>query len=134
MVTASQQNDAKLMIAYRQHFEAGNLEAIALAQSGKLGDLRFFTSEFSQQVADKNVRVTESSSQGGGPLYDMGVYCINAARYLFGAEPVEVLAIAASGQDARFVEGGNGIGYPSLSGRAHRDVHMQLWRIGCQPL
>jgi predicted dehydrogenase len=104
MVTASQQNDAKLMIAYRLHFEAGNLEAIALAQSGKLGDLRFFTSEFSQQVADKNVRVTESSSQGGGPLYDMGVYCINAARYLFRAEPVEVLAIAASGQDARFVK------------------------------
>jgi predicted dehydrogenase len=104
MVTASRQNHAKLMIAYRLHFEAGNLEAIALAQSGKLGDLRVFTSEFSQQVADKNVRVTESSSQGGGPLYDMGVYCINAARYLFRAEPAEVLAMAASKHDPRFAK------------------------------
>ncbi len=104
MMTASRQNHAKLMIAYRLHFEAGNLEAIALAQSGKLGDLRIFTSEFSQQVADQNVRVTESSSQGGGPLYDMGVYCINAARYLFRAEPIEVLAIAASKQEPRFAK------------------------------
>jgi len=91
-----------LMIAYRLHFEAGNLEAIRLARSGQLGDLRMFTSEFSQQAADDNVRVTEFTAQGGGPLYDMGVYCINAARYLFSTEPTEVFAAAANGGDERF--------------------------------
>src|ERR1700745_1478214 len=50
MIRAAQQNKIKLMIAYRLHLEAGNLAAIQLAQSGKLGDLRLFTSEFSQQV------------------------------------------------------------------------------------
>jgi glucose-fructose oxidoreductase len=102
MIDAACQNHAKLMIAYRLHFEAGNLEAIRLARRGKLGDLRIFTSEFSQQVADENVRVKEFIAQGGGPVYDMGVYCINAARYLFGAEPTQVFAVAAKDGDDRF--------------------------------
>jgi glucose-fructose oxidoreductase len=102
MIEAANQNHVKLMVAYRLHFEAGNLEAIKLAKSGKLGPIRAFTSTFTQQVADDNVRVTEPVSRGGGPLYDMGVYCINAARYLFRAEPLEVCALAESGKDERF--------------------------------
>jgi glucose-fructose oxidoreductase len=102
MIDAAQQNHAKLMIAYRLHFEAGNLEAIHLANSGTLGNQRIFTSEFSQQVAEGNIRVTESVARGGGPVYDMGVYCINAARYLFGSEPTEVLAVSANKGEQRF--------------------------------
>ncbi len=102
MIKASQLNRVKLMIAYRLHFEAGNLAAIDLAKTESMGDLRFFTSEFSQQVAEGNVRVAEPASRGGGPVYDMGVYCINAARHLFRAEPVEISATAASARDARF--------------------------------
>ena len=90
------------MVAYRLHFEKGNLEAINVAQSGKLGELRYFTSEFSQQVADGNIRVGYPPEQGGGPVFDMGVYCINAARYLFGEEPVEVLAASESRPQERF--------------------------------
>ena len=103
MIDAAQQNHVKLMIAYRLHLEAGNLHAIQLAKGGRLGDPRFFTSEFSQQVADNNVRVTESVAHGGGPVYDMGVYCINAARYLFGSEPTEISAVAASKPEKRFL-------------------------------
>ena len=102
MIAAAEQNHVKLMIAYRLHFEAGNQEAIRVAKSGKLGELRIFTSEFSQQIADDNVRVNEFGVQGGGPLYDMGVYCINAARYLFGAEPTEVTAVTANSGEQRF--------------------------------
>jgi predicted dehydrogenase len=102
MIEASRQNHAKLMVAYRLHFEAGNLEAIRVANSGKLGDLRVFTSEFAQQVANDNVRVTEPVARGGGPVYDMGVYCINASRYLFGSEPTEVLAVSGNNGDKRF--------------------------------
>ncbi len=102
MIAAAKENHAKLMIAYRLHFEAGNLEAIELARSGKLGNLRVFTSEFAQQVASDNIRVTEPVARGGGPLYDMGVYCINASRYLFGAEPIEVMAVAGNNGEERF--------------------------------
>src|SRR5207253_10902066 len=95
MIDAANTNHVKLMIAYRLHFEEANLEAIRLAKSGNLGNPRIFNSAFSQQVAEDNIRVTESVEKGGGPVYDMGVYCINAARYLFQAEPTAVLASSA---------------------------------------
>jgi predicted dehydrogenase len=104
MIKAADQNQVKLMIAYRLHFEGGNLEAIEMARSGRLGDIRFFTSEFAQQVADENVRISETAAHGGGSVYDMGVYCINAARYLFRSEPIEVSAVSArNGSDDRFL-------------------------------
>jgi predicted dehydrogenase len=102
MIDAANEGGVKLMIAYRLHFEAGNLEAIRLAESGKLGNPRIFTSEFAQQVTEDNLRVTESVERGGGPLYDMGVYCINAARYLFRDEPIEVFAATANDGEKRF--------------------------------
>lgn len=102
MMDAAEQKQVKLMIAYRLHFEAGNLEAIRLGESRKLGDLRVFTSEFAQQVAVDNVRITEPTKHGGGPVYDMGVYCINAARYLFRAEPTEIFAITANDGEKGF--------------------------------
>jgi predicted dehydrogenase len=102
MIEAAEKNRRKLMVAYRLHFEKANLDAIETGVKGRLGELRFFTSEFAQQVAEGNVRVTESVSNGGGPVYDMGVYCINAARYLFREEPIEILAVGGSRNDPRF--------------------------------
>src|SRR5436190_3154760 len=102
MIRAAEKNNRKLMIAYRLHFEKGNLEAIAMARRGKLGEVKFFKSEFAQQVVKNNIRLSQDVEEGGGPIYDMGVYCINAARYLFGAEPTHVLACSASKNEARF--------------------------------
>lgn len=102
MIGAAQRAKVKLMIAYRLHFERANLEAAHYARGGKLGDLRFFSSDFSMQVADENIRLEQE--QGGGPLYDIGIYCINAARYCFGAEPTAVWASASRSADPRFRE------------------------------
>jgi predicted dehydrogenase len=102
MITAAEENRVKLMVAYRLHFEKGNLDAIRTVKTGRLGNPRIFNSEFAQQVKANNVRVTEPVSRGGGPVYDMGVYCINAARYLFGSEATKVLAVSASNKDVRF--------------------------------
>jgi glucose-fructose oxidoreductase len=102
MIAAARQNRRKLMIAYRLHFERANLEAITLGRGAELGKLRFFSSDFGQQVIGTNVRLTEPSRKGGGPVFDMGIYCINAARYLFRAEPTEVWATNASLSERRF--------------------------------
>lgn len=100
MIDACRRTRVKLMTAYRLHFERANLEAVKIAQSGKLGELRYFNSIFSMQAQAPNIRLQKR--MGGGPLYDLGVYCINAARYLFRDEPTEVLAMTASGSDKRF--------------------------------
>jgi predicted dehydrogenase len=102
MIDAARKNQCKLMIAYRLHFEKANLEAIKIARSGKLGELRIFGSQFAQEIVSGNIRLTEPTAKGGGPIYDMGIYCINAARYLFGDEPTEISAMSASRRDTRF--------------------------------
>lgn len=102
IVLAARHFKVKLMTAYRLHFEAANLEAIETARSGKLGEIKYFTSEFSMQVTKGNIRV--QGELGGGPLLDLGIYCLNAARYILGDEPLEVMAMDATTQDARFRE------------------------------
>lgn len=100
MIDAARESNVKLMIAYRLHFERGNLSAIAALREGEIGEPRIFRSAFTQQVPAGNIRLT--IEDGGGPLYDLGVYCVNAARYLFRAEPDEVFCYNAAGRDRRF--------------------------------
>jgi glucose-fructose oxidoreductase len=102
MIKACRENRVKLMIAYRLHFEEINLKAIELIQRGRLGELKFFNSSFSMTVKHGNIRT--KADLGGGTLYDIGVYCINAARYLFRSEPTEVLAMSVGGQTRKFSE------------------------------
>jgi predicted dehydrogenase len=103
MIAACRENNVKLMIAYRLHFEEANLKAVELANSGKLGDVRMFSSVFCFDVKDENIRLEREL--GGGTLYDIGIYCINAARYIFRAEPIEVMAFTESrAGDERFTE------------------------------
>ena len=100
MIEACDEADVKLMVAYRLHFEPANLHAIELARSGRLGELRFFSSVFGQQVREGDIRTRRDA--GGGALFDMGVYCINAARYLFRDEPSEVFGWQSDEGDPRF--------------------------------
>lgn len=97
---AAEASGARLMIAYRLHFEPATLEAIRIVRSGEIGDPRLFTSAFSQHVSAENHR----AKQGfwAGPVADMGPYPINAARNLFGAEPTEVWAVGAMNPDMPF--------------------------------
>lgn len=101
MIAACDASGVVLMIGYRLHFEAANLAAIDCIQSGELGDPRFFSSTFAMQIRKDNVRT--DGRRGGGPLGDIGIYCVNAARGLFRAEPLEVTAISATRKnDDRF--------------------------------
>ena len=102
MIAAAKENDVKLMIAYRLHLEEANLQAVELVKSGKLGEPRIFNSVFTQQVGEGNIRVEKAI--GGGTLDDIGIYCINAARYLFQDEPIEVFATSATNGEERFQE------------------------------
>jgi predicted dehydrogenase len=94
MIGACDRHRVKLMVAYRLHFEEINLRAIDLIRKGRIGVPKYFSSSFSMTVRAGNVRTKRD--YGGGTLYDIGVYCINAARYLFRAEPSQVMAVSVN--------------------------------------
>jgi predicted dehydrogenase len=100
MISFADTYRVKLMIAYRLHFEKANLDAIESIRKGVIGEPLIFSSVFSHQVRKGDVRTRDDL--GGGALYDMGVYCINAARYLFGFSSEEVSAQQIVGSDPRF--------------------------------
>jgi predicted dehydrogenase len=108
MIEACRARDVRLMTAYRLHLDPANLHAVRLVEDGAIGATRVFSSTFTQQVQEGDVRLVPPD-KGGGPLYDIGIYCINAARYLFRAEPESVWATQASRDDARFREGGEAV-------------------------
>ncbi|MEP6801954.1 MAG: Gfo/Idh/MocA family oxidoreductase [Acidobacteriota bacterium] len=102
MIRACRDNGVQLMVAYRLHFERANLEAAELVQSGRLGEPRLYNSVFCNDVKDRdNIRLNPIE-EGGGTLYDIGIYCLNSARSLFRSEPEEVFAFSASNDDPRF--------------------------------
>jgi predicted dehydrogenase len=100
MIRATTKAGVNLMIAYRLHFEEANLSAIERVHAGEIGEPRVFSSVFGQQVRNNDIRTR--ADLGGGALFDMGVYCVNAARYIFRDEPVEVFARQVMGGDERF--------------------------------
>lgn len=90
MIDACETQGVKLMVAYRLQFEKSTLEAVEIARSGKLGYLQLFSSFFSDVVRPDDIR--RDPGLAGGATYDLGVYCVNAARHLFDAEPELVVA------------------------------------------
>ena len=93
ILRACKSSAAKLMVAYRLHFEPATLSAIERVRSGELGEVHVFTSTFAQKVDPKNHR--GENGWLAGPVLDMGPYPINAVRNLFESEPLEVSAFGA---------------------------------------
>ncbi|QJQ96982.1 Gfo/Idh/MocA family oxidoreductase [Halomonas sp. PA5] len=108
MIDACRENDRQLMIAYREQYEPHNLEAIRQIQDGALGELRLMTLNAGSPVDPEEPRGQwrlRKEMAGGGSLYDIGIYALQAARYLSGEEPIEVSAMISSPEDdPRFAE------------------------------
>lgn len=81
----------KLMVAYRLHFDEATLKTYDLISNGKIGEARIFESTFTHVVRPGDIRTRAET--GGGALLDLGVYCINMARHVFQAEPLQVSAM-----------------------------------------
>ena len=104
MIDACRAARRKLMIAYRCQFEPINLRAVGLIRSGKLGKVEAINSGFGFNIGAGEWRLNRKLA-GGGPLMDVGIYSLNACRYLTGEEPVGVQAYSSViDQDGRFRE------------------------------
>lgn len=62
-----------------------------LVASGRIGELRAVQSWFSY-FNDDPTNIRNIHAYGGGALFDVGCYCVNLSRMLFGGEPVGVKA------------------------------------------
>jgi predicted dehydrogenase len=102
MIGAADHGHVKLMIAYRLHFEQATLTAIEIARSGAIGEPRIFDALLTQKGPGGDGAARAET--GGGALFDLGPYCVNAARYFFRDEPADVAAMSVLGTGERSVE------------------------------
>ena len=101
MIAAARTANVFLMTAYRLHNEPGTIAVLEHIRANAIGRPLLFQALFSFQTAPGNHRL--KSSTWGGPLQDVGVYCINAARHIFAEEPMEAIAMAhRPADDPRF--------------------------------
>jgi glucose-fructose oxidoreductase len=102
MIAACRKADRKLMIGYRCHFEQYNRHVIEQIRQGVIGKPRVITAESGFYARPDQWRLDRALS-GGGSLMDIGIYSLNAARYLTGEEPVLVTATESTDRsDPRF--------------------------------
>ena len=104
MLEACRRGNVKLMTAYRKYFEASSVALKKLIDSKKLGKLKLIHSSFTFNLPAQQGWHLRRELAGGGSLWDVGVYCVNAARWLTGLEPVEATGYAWSADPQRFKE------------------------------
>jgi len=105
MIDAAKKADRKLMVAYRCRYETYNREAIRIARSGELGPTQMILADTGFAIGDPSQWRLNKKLAGGGSMMDIGIYALNASRYLSGEEPTEVNAMLYSTpNDPRFKE------------------------------
>jgi predicted dehydrogenase len=135
MIAACRAADRKLMIGYRSHFEPNNREAIRVARSGELGALRIVTAETGFNIGDPTQWRLNRALAGGGSMMDIGIYSLQAARYLTGEEPVSVSAVEIHRPKRHPLQGGRGHDQlpAEVPVRRGRRLRLDLW-IGAQSI
>jgi predicted dehydrogenase len=103
MIDAVKAANRMLGVAYRCQFEPHHLECMRIARDKEFGALKFIDANFSNQTRAGAWRLKRALA-GGGPLMDLGIYALQATRYLTGEEPVWISATTTQGDPARFSE------------------------------
>jgi predicted dehydrogenase len=113
MVEACRKNGVLLMTAYRKVFEPSTLYVKQLIQRGDLGRIDVIHTAFSElHLPNASLAwLLDSKKAGGGPLMDLGVYCVNTTRWLVEENPVEVTAKSWVHDAARFSDVEQGISF-----------------------
>jgi predicted dehydrogenase len=104
MIDACKAANRKLGIAYRCQFDPNHLECIRLARSREFGDMRFIEAGFNVPIGPPGQWRLKRALSGGGALMDVGIYALQATRYLSGEEPVQVTAIEQKTDPVKFAE------------------------------
>jgi len=105
MIAASKSANKRLQIGYRMHFEPNTLACIDAIKKQEVGKLQMIDAGAGFVIGDPKQWRLNKKLAGGGCLMDIGIYALNAARYLSGDEPTEVNAMTYTDRsDPRFKE------------------------------
>jgi predicted dehydrogenase len=105
MIDACKRADRKLMIAYRIQYEPYNRIVQGWVRSREYGNIKLMELYNGQNIGDPSQWRLKRSLAGGGSLMDVGIYCLNTARFLIGEEPEAVFGSSYSTPaDSRFKE------------------------------
>lgn len=91
MIAACKEAGKLLSIGYRLHFEPYNQEMMRLGQKKIFGNIK--TLEANDGMSEVKGWRLDKKLAGGGPLMDVGIYCVQGCRYTTGLEPVAVFAV-----------------------------------------
>ncbi|MEP6617467.1 MAG: Gfo/Idh/MocA family oxidoreductase [Ginsengibacter sp.] len=105
MIQACKDAGVQLAVGYRLHYEPYHLEIKRLGQQKVFGQVRLINASLGYRTYD-TTQINEpdfdinnpaewrlkKSLSGGGPLMDLGIYCVQCCRYVLGEEPVSVTA------------------------------------------
>lgn len=92
MIKVCKDNNVQLAMGYRLHFEPYNLEMMRLGQKEIFGKVRVVEASLGYFAGQKGEWRLSKKLAGGGPLMNLGVYCVQAGRYITGEEPIAVTA------------------------------------------
>ncbi|MFP4092604.1 MAG: Gfo/Idh/MocA family protein, partial [Cyclobacteriaceae bacterium] len=93
MIDACNENNVKLSIGYRLHFEPHHQRVMELGQQQIYGPVKSMEAAHSFRLGgDPDRWRVDKELSGGGPLMDVGIYCVQGAIYTVGEEPVAVTA------------------------------------------
>ncbi|MEO6548584.1 MAG: Gfo/Idh/MocA family oxidoreductase, partial [Ferruginibacter sp.] len=92
MMDACKKAGVQLAVGYRLHFEPYNMEIKRLGQEKVFGQVRLIEASLGYKGSNANEWRLKKALSGGGPLMNLGVYCVQCCRYVLGEEPVSVTA------------------------------------------
>ncbi|MEP7141235.1 MAG: Gfo/Idh/MocA family oxidoreductase [Ferruginibacter sp.] len=92
MIDACNAAGVQLAVGYRLHYEPYNMEIKRLGQEKVFGQVRLIEASLGYKAGDPNEWRLHKALSGGGPLMNLGVYCVQCSRYVLGEEPVSVTA------------------------------------------
>ena len=104
MIQACEKNNRKLAIGYRCQFEPHHQQCIEFAREQTFGRLREIRAGFGFQIGDPNQWRLDKKLAGGGAMMDVGIYALQACRYLTGEEPASVTAQQTTTNPEKFDE------------------------------
>jgi predicted dehydrogenase len=92
MIAACKNAGVQLAVGYRLHYEPYHIELKRLGQEKVFGQVRLIEASLGYKSSDPSEWRLKKALSGGGPLMNLGVYCVQSNRYVLGEEPIAVTA------------------------------------------